>query len=156
MSDNKIHIDKPILPKEIVEAMKIIKLADWSLSEIFFNIEKDGWFPSIFNPIKEWIFDGEDVEIYDKKATDFAIAWITEEYEIEKAKEKIYIVKNYKDEYLLVKVVKVLGITDLSAGDVISNRVDKPMGQYSVLLTEEEIKSYDERYWEFAEEVQNV
>lgn len=83
MSDNKIHIDKPILPKEIGEAIEQIRLADWHLSEMLYYIEYDGEVPYEIQPIKKWVFEADDIEDINKRAVDFSIAWITEEYEID-------------------------------------------------------------------------
>src|SRR5690606_30676758 len=83
LSDDKIHIDTLILPKEIVEAIVQIRLTDCHMSNILYYVEYDGEVPHAIQPIKKWVFEADDIEGINKRAVDFSIAWITEEYEID-------------------------------------------------------------------------
>ncbi len=136
---------KPVIPKFVADYIELNK--GWSEDRQEY-IEDDSsglWFAlngdnqSMPNSVLDWLFNEEKVET-------FARAWL-DGYEVEK--EKLYHVINKENYFMLRKYDGLVGTMQLSP----TMSRDGFGKDTRFMLTEKEIKDYDERFWAFAEPV---
>ncbi len=125
--------DKPVIPQFVADWIEVSK-KHYSIGAVFHDAY-DGKLAKV--AIEEYIFENQDL---------FAQAWL-DGYEVEK--EQKYHVVN-KENYFMLR--KYDGLVDILHELTAMSR-DKYGKDTRFMLTEQEIKDYDERFWVFAEEV---
>ena len=127
-------VEKPVIPKYVAEW--ITKHRDtFDLYPALRKLENNTLF---WGPIYEWY------RIYTHK---FVNAYLTGEYEVEE-EQKYYVLDSY-DIPLLERVGKQIQKT---ATELSIHEKARDISRFE--LTEQEIKSYDERFWAFAEPIE--
>lgn len=121
------------------EAIDLIK----SKVEVFTEENKD-WL-QVYN----WLCDGIDNQ------DTFALAFITRKYQVEKPQLE-------KPQLFYIDLPKVFGLSDSTSDSTFVSKAESGIiseftkgKDYALKLTEQEIKSIDERYWQFAVPVED-
>ena len=136
--------EKPVIPQFVADWIEEerAKIIDWhtDIPERFFLIlgHKLNYTTLSNTNVSDWIFSGNEEKLYQALKYD---------YEVEK--EKRYHVVNKENYFMLRKYDGLVDIMRVSS----SMSRDEYGKDTSFMLTEKEIKDYDERFWAFAEEV---
>ena len=135
--------EKPVIPKFVAnwieETKKQGKSLVFAITHIYYKNEIGKSPNKEENKIFQWMELAYNEEV-------FALAWI-DGYEVEK--EKLYHVVNKENYFMLRKYDGLVDILHTSS----SMSRDEYGKDTRFMLTEKEIKDYDERFWAFAQEV---
>lgn len=132
--------DKPVIPKFVADYIERWKPEGLTICEWFTFGNND-----MDDDIEKWLYNNTVVE--NRKREYLLIDAIRNGYEVEK--EELYHVVN-KENYFLLR--KYDGLVDTMQTSPVMSR-DKYGKDMRFMLTEKEIKDYDERFWVFAKEV---
>ncbi|QGT53602.1 hypothetical protein CHPC974_001267 [Lactococcus phage CHPC974] len=125
----------PVVPECVAEFIESYKDRR-TIYGVFDKISKNRkTYPKLY----EWVFEDEN-----SQAT-FALAFITGKYEVE------------KPQLFYIDLPKVFGLSDSTSDSTFVSKAESGIileftkgKDYALKLTEQEIKSIDERYWQFA------
>lgn len=147
----KSHTDKVVIPNFVADLIECYKSQGNSLGELLAHIEYDDVLKiklEMLSKVVEWVYPDDFSDSEDRTSL-IARAWL-DGYEVEK--EKKYYVMNHKGATMLAKTPSG-GIACSNCSDLTNVR-DEYLERYQ--LTEKEIKSVDERYWAFAEPIDDI
>ena len=139
--------EKPVIPQFVADYYNDYKNYELTFEE-WFECSEFGKGGKTENKTFEWLLDNShEVNIERQFILADIIAHGLDGYEVEK--EKLYHVVN-KENYFMLR--KYDGLVDIMQVSSTMSR-DEFGKDTRFMLTEQEIKDYDERYWAFAEEV---
>lgn len=138
---NKVIVERPVIPQFVADYIEKWKYEGLIMHE-WFTFDHDD---QDEEKVSKWLYNNDNET--NKRREFMLIDAIRYSYEVEK--EKLYHVVN-KENYFLLR--KYDGLVDILHALTAMSR-DKYGKDTRFMLTEQEIKDYDERFWEFAEEV---
>lgn len=130
----------PVVPEFVAEFIESYK----DRRTIYGAFDKISKNRKTYPKLYEWVFEDEN-----SQAT-FALAFITGKYEVE------------KPQLFYIDLPKVFGLSDSTSDSTFVSKAESGIiseftkgKDYALKLTEQEIKSIDERYWQFAVPVED-
>ena len=140
--------EKPVIPSFVADFVTWTK--DWTLSEIF----DDEWLYEAQDDVAKWLYDNDKDTNQEREL--MLVTARSGRYEIEE--EPKYVVElpnpnNDKSRYTNTFLNKNKGKVFIDSANLFANDISK-YTQFA--LTEQEIKDYDERYFQFAVPVEEV
>lgn len=143
ISDLKSQLQQqalPVVPEFVAEFIESYK----DRRTIYGAFDKISKNRKTYPKLYEWVFEDEN-----SQAT-FALAFITGKYEVE------------KPQLFYIDLPKVFGLSDSTSDSTFVSKAESGIiseftkgKDYALKLTEQEIKSIDERYWQFAVPVED-
>lgn len=141
---NKVVVEKPVIPQFVADYIEKWKYKRLIMHEWFMFDHDD----EDEDKVSKWLYNNDDET--NKRREFMLIDAIRYSYEIEK--EKLYHVVN-KGNYFLLR--KYDGLVDILHELTAMSR-DKYGKDTRFMLTEQEIKEYDKRFWPFALKVEEL
>lgn len=138
---------KPVIPQFVADYIEKWKHENLTIHEWFYFGDNDVY-GDVYDDVNKWLYDNTMEE--NRRREYLLIDAIRNGYEVEK--EKLYHVVNEENYFMLRKDEGlVVTVVTMQVSPVMSR--DKYGKDTRFMLTEKEIKDYDERYWAFAQDV---